>query len=97
VCLGWIFFRAASFHDATFMFTRLLTVHDGLPCPLPLGAFWTLLGVVAAAHAFGLRDSWPRLARRLPAPALGLSYALTLTLALLMAPAEANSFIYFNF
>ena len=34
---------------------------------------------------------------RLPAPALGFSYAIILTLALLLSPDTGKAFIYFQF
>jgi alginate O-acetyltransferase complex protein AlgI len=40
---------------------------------------------------------WKQLSWRLPAPALGMAYALVLNLALLLAPDAGKTFIYFQF
>jgi alginate O-acetyltransferase complex protein AlgI len=98
VGLGWVFFRAETFARAGSVFRRLFVPTDGLPTPLPLGAFWTLIAIVAASHAIGsTRGGWRAISARLPAPALGLGYAAALTLALLLAPDIGNVYIYFQF
>jgi alginate O-acetyltransferase complex protein AlgI len=97
VALLWVFFRSPSFAGASAMLRRLVSPTDGLPTPLPTGAFWTLVAIVAAAHALGSRPGWRAISTRLPAPALGLGYAAALTLALLLAPDAGSAFIYFQF
>ncbi len=97
VSVLWVFFRSTSFTGAAPMLRRLFSPTDGLPTPLPTGAFWTLVAIVAAAHALGSRPGWRAISTRLPAPALGLGYAAALTLALLLAPDAGSAFIYFQF
>jgi alginate O-acetyltransferase complex protein AlgI len=93
----WVFFRSTSLTGASMILRRLFSPTDGLPTPLPTGAFWTLAAIVAAAHALGSRPGWRVISTRLPAPALGLGYAAALTLALLLAPDAGSAFIYFQF
>jgi len=97
VAVGWVFFRATTFAGAASVLRRLFVPHNGAGPPLPTGAFWALLAVVALAHAAGMRLGWRAISARLPAPALGLGYAAALTLALLLAPGAGNPFIYFQF
>jgi len=79
------------------MLGRLFVGRDGLAPPIPTEAFWTLIGVVALAHALGSIGGWKSILSRLPGPAIGLGYAVALTLALLLAPFSGNAFIYFQF
>ena len=97
VAVLWVFFRSTTFAGAAAMLRRLFAPTDGLPSPMPTGAFWTLTAIVAAAHALGARPGWRAISSRLPAPALGLAYAAALTLALLLTPNTGSAFIYFQF
>jgi alginate O-acetyltransferase complex protein AlgI len=97
VALLWVVFRSTSFDIASTMLHRLFVPSDGLPTPIPTGAFWILLAVVAASHALGSHPGRRSISARLPAPALGLGYAAALTLALLLAPDTNPAFIYFQF
>jgi alginate O-acetyltransferase complex protein AlgI len=97
VCLGWVFFRAQTFASAATVLRRLAVPHIGLPSPLHAHSFWYTVAVVALCHALAQRGLWKRMATRLPAPVMGLGYAVVLTLALLLAPATEKAFIYFQF
>lgn len=97
VAVLWVFFRSTTFAAAAAMLRRLFVPTGGLPSPLPTGSFWTLIAIVAAAHALGTRPGWRAISSRLPAPALGLGYAAALTLALLLTPNTGSAFIYFQF
>jgi alginate O-acetyltransferase complex protein AlgI len=98
VALAWVFFRAPSLGHALDYFQRL-AVNDPTARTAPLAPVGLLLTVllVAAGHALGQRRWAPRLARRLPAPVLGVSYGLLLVFALLLAPSGEAPFIYFQF
>jgi alginate O-acetyltransferase complex protein AlgI len=96
VSLGWIFFRAQSFGDALLMFQGLVR-SQGLPAPMSRWGLLLTVGVLLGCYALGRRDRWPRTADRLPAPVLGVSYALLLALCLVLAPVTEKSFIYFQF
>jgi alginate O-acetyltransferase complex protein AlgI len=93
----WVFFRATTFQAALDMLGRLVVPHGGLGPPLPGFSLWCLIGVVAFCHLAARTNWWPQIARRLPAPALGLGYAAVLNLILILAPGMSKTFIYFQF
>jgi alginate O-acetyltransferase complex protein AlgI len=96
VSLCWIFFRAQSFGDATQVLKGLVRSH-GLGAPMaPIGLVLTV-AVVVLCHALAQRNLWQRIAARLPAPVLGVGYALLLALCLVLAPITEKPFIYFQF
>jgi alginate O-acetyltransferase complex protein AlgI len=97
VCLGWIFFRAATFTTAGTMIFRLLVPHSGWGLTLPAVGFWYTVGCVALCHLLGQSGLWRKWSPRLPAPVLGFGYATALTLALVLAPDSGKAFIYFQF
>jgi alginate O-acetyltransferase complex protein AlgI len=97
VCVGWVFFRAQTFHDAAVVLRRLAVPFHGLPSPLHYHSFWYTVAAVALCHALAQRGLWKRIAVRLPAPVMGFGYALVLTLSLLLAPDTGKTFIYFQF
>ncbi|HVC98965.1 MAG TPA: MBOAT family protein [Pirellulales bacterium] len=97
VSLAWIFFRATTFTAAAEMFHRMFTRQTGMGLPLHKQSLIVLALVVLVAHVAAGSGAWRRLAPRLPAPVLGMSYAMVLTLALLLAPDSGKAFIYFQF
>ncbi len=96
VSLCWIFFRAQSFHDAVEVFKGLFHGPRMRSPMAPVGLFLTI-AAVALCHALAQRGLWKRIADRLPAPVLGVGYALLLALCLVFAPIAEKPFIYFNF
>jgi alginate O-acetyltransferase complex protein AlgI len=96
VCLGWIFFRAATFTTAGTMIFRLFVPHSGWGLTLPAVGFWYTVGCVALCHYLGQSGLWRKWSPRLPAPVLGFGYATALTLALVLAPDSGKAFIYFS-
>jgi|SRR5579863_2100814 len=97
VCVSWVFFRATSFTAAAACLTRMFIPSDGLGSPQhPSGVVYTLL-LVALCHALGQNGLWKRLLLRLPAPVTGLAYSMAFTFALLLAPDNSKTFIYFQF
>jgi alginate O-acetyltransferase complex protein AlgI len=97
ICVGWVFFRAPTFSAAATLLQRMAVPHSGQGAPLGGLSFWSLLGVLAFGHAVGASGVWKRWGGRLPAPVLGLGYALLLTLTLVLAPDTGKAFIYFKF
>jgi alginate O-acetyltransferase complex protein AlgI len=103
-CLSLVVFRSSSFSHSVEMFTRLftLTPHALLPdspdnlLPPEMG-FWLTAGIMLIGHLLGRSGIWIRPALRLPAPMLGLGYAVLFGLALLLEPQGAKPFIYFQF
>jgi alginate O-acetyltransferase complex protein AlgI len=96
VCLCWVFFRAQSFENATRMLGGLVRLH-GKGSPMPAVGLLLTVGVVVFCHLVARRNLWQRVAARLPAPVLGVGYALVLALCLLFAPMAEKPFIYFQF
>jgi alginate O-acetyltransferase complex protein AlgI len=98
VSATWVFFRAPTFAIAKTVFHRLLIPAEGEPVPLDLRIFWILVSLTVLCHAFGETGWWKKLAIRLPAPVLGVSYGVCLSLCLLLTPdANEKVFIYFQF
>ena len=79
------------------MLYRLVVNHKGYGTPLPSVSLWWTVGLVVVCHVLGQTGAWKRLSVRLPAPVLGVGYALALTLALVLAPDSGKAFIYFQF
>jgi alginate O-acetyltransferase complex protein AlgI len=94
VCIGWVFFRAASWADATVVLRQLLDFDAAFVTPPPL--FAVLLPLAFASHAVAavpaLRIAW---SRRAP-DVRGLGYAAVVATIFLLAP-ETTPFIYFQF
>jgi alginate O-acetyltransferase complex protein AlgI len=97
VCLAWVFFRAQTFEAAAAFLVRLFVLQPGMSSPLHNRSLWYTVAVVALCHLLAHRGLWKRLAVRLPAPVMGLGYAVVLTLSLLLAPVMNKAFIYFQF
>ena len=96
VSLCWVFFRAQSFRVATRMLGGLVRSH-GDPSPMAAVGLVLTVGAVVLCHALAQRKLWQRVTSRLPAPVMGIGYALLLTLCLVFAPITDKPFIYFQF
>jgi len=97
-CLTLVVFRSHSLESAGVYFQGLFSAQTGLGrAPIhPISLLLTLL-VVAMCHGVALRG-WHRVGlARMPAPVVGASYAVLLTFILVLAPASAKAFIYFQF
>jgi D-alanyl-lipoteichoic acid acyltransferase DltB (MBOAT superfamily) len=98
VCLGWVFFRADSFHTAGQVLERLFTAW-GQPSPLvTTGVVLAILvGIVGQylqpSAAVGVVQAF----RRLPAVAQAVSVAVCLALINTLGPEGVAPFIYFRF
>jgi alginate O-acetyltransferase complex protein AlgI len=97
VCMGFVIFRALSLGGLAAALARLFSVVPGKGSPLPGFSLWTLLGVMAIAHAIGTTGGWRRWSVRVPAPALACGYVIAVNLALVLAPDAGKTFIYFQF
>jgi alginate O-acetyltransferase complex protein AlgI len=108
VSLCWVFFRAAptspklphplsAFQVAGTVLHHLFVKHRGLDAPLSNRGLWWTVAVVAICTVCAYSGWWRKLIVRVPAPALGFSYAVVLTLAMVLAPDSGKAFIYFQF
>ncbi|HJT33524.1 MAG TPA: MBOAT family protein [Pirellulales bacterium] len=97
VCMAWVFFRATTFAGAATVFRHMFAAHQGLSLPMHKESLLVLATVVFACHLAGLAGLWQKLSVRLPAPLVGMSYALLLTVTLVLAPDAGKAFIYFQF
>ena len=97
ICLAWVFFRATTFAAASTIFQCMFTWHAGKPLPMSRFSLALLTGVVVVSHALALSGGWKKYSVRIPAPVLGVSYAVVLTLALVLSPDAGKAFIYFQF
>jgi D-alanyl-lipoteichoic acid acyltransferase DltB (MBOAT superfamily) len=98
VSLGWVFFRAASFGAAAEILRRLVSAPRwAMTAPMSSRSFWCLAAVLLLGHLLVYHGLWRRWQGRLPAPVLGMGYALLLSLVLVLAPDGSKAFIYFQF
>ncbi|HED66061.1 MAG TPA: MBOAT family protein [Planctomycetes bacterium] len=108
VCVGWVFFRAASFADAAEVLNGF--VRFGPPASgagsrverlallnLAPGLAWGLLAALAIAHVACYRRWLTRIWRRSPAWAFTAGLAVACALVLPFVPLAARPFIYFQF
>jgi hypothetical protein len=92
VTFAWIFFRAASWHDACTVVSRIFTTGWGDPA-FPLVALVLILSVWA--YQFVCESDWRRVVQLAPVR-VGLVLAMVTYLAV-FARASAQPFIYFQF
>jgi alginate O-acetyltransferase complex protein AlgI len=97
VAAGWVLFRSPDLGVVGGIFEGLTAARDGRGWPMPPESFHVLLTVTVVCHAIGAFGLWERWSPRLPAPLVGLGYAVLLTLNLVLTPGDAKEFIYFQF
>jgi alginate O-acetyltransferase complex protein AlgI len=98
VTAGWVFFRAQTFEGAALFFRGLVVANPlGRSEPMAAWGVGVVVAVVVLCHALGRNNLWLRIADRLPAPVVGMAYALILTMCLVLAPPTGQPFIYFQF
>jgi len=96
VNMCWVLFQP-EFAKALAMYKQLFALHGGLPLPLSNRSLWYTVGFVAVCHLLVRSGVWSWLYERLPAPVLGMGYAVCLCAAMLLAPDTGTTFIYFQF
>jgi alginate O-acetyltransferase complex protein AlgI len=96
-CLTLLVFRSLDWAGVWCMLGRLFAPCAGLDAPRLAAGFWWTVAVVAVAHYFGRRPLPGRWLARIPAPMVGVGYAMLLTLMLIVAPGSSKAFIYFQF
>jgi alginate O-acetyltransferase complex protein AlgI len=97
VMVCWVFFRP-DLHGALTMLERMFVIHtDGVGLPLHNRSLWYTVLFVLACHVVVAKGLWQWVWDRLPSPAVGFGYAVCLTAAMILAPEQGQSFIYFTF
>jgi alginate O-acetyltransferase complex protein AlgI len=97
VCLGWVFFRADSFHTAGAVLARLFTAW-GRPSPLvTTGVVLAIAAGVTGQYAQGVAPAVVERFRRWPALAQAGSVGVALAAISTLGPAGVAPFIYFRF
>ena len=96
VMLCWVLFQP-DVSKAMAMYGRLFSVQLGQPLPMSNKSLWVLFGFVLFCHLLVRLGAWQRIYPRLPAPVLGMGYAVCLCTAMLLAPDASTTFIYFQF
>jgi D-alanyl-lipoteichoic acid acyltransferase DltB (MBOAT superfamily) len=79
------------------MYERLFSFQLGLPLPLHNRSLWYTAGFIMICHLLVSRGLWQRIHANLPAPVLGVGYAVCVCAAMVLAPDSGSSFIYFDF
>ena len=110
VCMCWVLFQPnlapdpkkpdlilSGFERALAMYEKLFSLQMGLSLPLHNRSLWYTAAFVLLCHALVTRGIWQRLYARLPAPVLGFGYAACVCVAMVLAPDNGSTFIYFNF
>ncbi len=94
VCIGWVFFRAATFADAMMIFSRLADFRWTWHSSVYIAATGVLISVLLhfAEAPLDLRRRY----RDLPPALQGVGYGLAIIVIFLFAP-SAGRFIYFQF
>ncbi len=97
VCLGWIFFQPSLDKSLAILHRMFLPDSAGHVLAGLRERFLVLAAVLVAGHLVVSSGWWPKLARRLPAQALGAMYASFFCASLLLSPDATRTFIYFTF
>ncbi len=94
VCVGWVFFRAATFADSRYIIGQLLSVAPSPhPIVIPCWLIWLIIGALAIAIA---KEKWDL--SRVPAWAYAAALVvLLLTIELFGVTDKQIPFIYFQF
>jgi alginate O-acetyltransferase complex protein AlgI len=98
LCIGLVIFRAQSLGDVGVLLAKLLVPTAGVGLAPALGGI--VLALLALVWACGWLDETGRVARwerTLPVPILGGAVGVVLALALVLWPADARLFLYFQF
>ncbi len=75
----------------------MFSFNSGKPLPLSSHSLWYTVAFVAICHLLVRYEVWQRIYTRLPAPILGVGYAVCACAAMLLAPEKGTTFIYFQF
>jgi D-alanyl-lipoteichoic acid acyltransferase DltB (MBOAT superfamily) len=96
VTMCWVFFRPET-DKALVMLERMFVLSEGTGLPLHNRSLWYTVLFVLGAHLLVASGVWQRLWERLPPAAIGFGLAACLTAAMVLAPEQGQTFIYFTF
>ncbi|MCE9533527.1 MAG: MBOAT family protein, partial [Planctomycetes bacterium] len=95
VSLCWIFFQP-SLTRALVILHQMFTPAISVSVPVMGLQIGYLVVLLAVAQVLLMSGIWKRVYPRIPAPALGICYALLLIVSLILAPDTGKTFIYFQ-
>ncbi|HJZ59512.1 MAG TPA: MBOAT family O-acyltransferase [Gemmataceae bacterium] len=96
VSLCWVLFQP-DIAKVMAMFEKLFWLQGGLPLPLHNRSLWYTAAFVLGCHLLVRYGLWQLVYQRLPAPVLGIGYAVCVCVAMVLAPDNGTTFIYFTF
>ena len=96
VSLCWVLFQP-EFGKALELYRQLFQIQFGHPLPLNNRSLWYTVAFLFGCHLLVRSGVWQRIYNRLPAPIIGVGYAVCLCTAMLLEPDSSNAFIYFQF
>jgi alginate O-acetyltransferase complex protein AlgI len=98
VCVGWVFFRAQTFADASVILQRMAWSTGGKSIDQTAFTFGAAgLLFMFLCYLIASFIDLKRVERWLPAPVLGTSMAIAFLLAQVLMPEDGKAFIYFQF
>ena len=96
VSLCWVLFQP-DLSKSLAVFERMVYLHPGAHAVLAAQSLWWTAGFLLACQLLVRSGVWGEVYRWLPAPVLGVGYAVCLCAALVLAPDGGTTFIYFQF
>jgi D-alanyl-lipoteichoic acid acyltransferase DltB (MBOAT superfamily) len=96
VSLCWVLFQPEISRALT-MYDHLFQFHVGSSLPLSARSLWYTAAFLLVCQLLGRSGAWQRIQTHVPAPVLGVGYAVCLCSAMVLAPDTGTSFIYFQF
>lgn len=97
VMLCWVFFRPELDKSWIMLQKMFWITTDGSTLPLHNRSLWYTVLFVLICHLIVAKGIWQWLWERTPPAMAGFGYATCLTAAMLLAPEQGQSFIYFTF
>lgn len=96
VSMCWVLFQP-ELGKAVAIFEKLFHLQRGLTVPLSNRSLWYTVAFLFACQWLVRSGVWAKIYPRVPAPVLGVGYAVCLCAALVLAPDSGTTFIYFQF
>jgi len=98
-CVGicWVFFRPDLDKSLIILHKMFFIATEGASLPLHNRSLWYTVIFILICHLLVARGLWQRFWAKVPPVVAGLGYAVTLTVAMVLAPEQGQTFIYFTF